>query len=110
MTNLHKTKPMKRNQPNISGIEKAAVDIAFHQSVLKQYELDPMELIRLDAMRSQNRNAMKTCKLIIDNKWNTMTLSLIERGWLQWDTDQHLSLTHKSIRILSLLETLIWKN
>jgi len=101
---------MKRNQPKISFSEKAAVDITFHQSVIEQHRLDHFELMRLDAMRSQNRNAMETCKLLIDHKWNTMTLSLIERGWLQWDTDQHLSLTHKSIRILSLLETLIWKN
>ena len=101
---------MKRNQPKISFSEKAAVDITFHQSVIEQHRLDHFELMRLDAMRTQNGNAMDTCRALIDDQWNAMTLSLLERGWLHWDENEHLALTPKSVRILSLLETLIWKN
>ena len=104
------TNPMKRNQSNTFSIEKAAVDIAFHQSVITKHQLHQFELMRLDAMRTQNRNAMDTCKAMIDDQWHAMTLSLLERGWLHWDENEHLALTPKSVRILSLLETLIWKN
>ena len=101
---------MKRNQSNTFSIEKAAVDIAFHQSVIAEHQLHQFELMRLDAMRTQNRNAMDTCRALMDDQWPAMTLSLLERGWLHWDENEHLALTPKSARILSLLETLIWKN
>lgn len=101
---------MKRKNPSGDSIEIVAVDIAFRQTVISAHPLNQFEMIRLEAMRTQNRNVMETCESLLEGEWHAMTLSLLERGWLQWDANNHLILSPKSIRILSLLEILIWKN
>lgn len=101
---------MKRQGPQDANIEKGAVDIAFRQTVISAHPLNQFEMIRLEAMRTRNLNVLATCESLLEGEWHTMTLSLLERGWLQWDANNHLTLSPKSIRILSLLETLIWKN
>lgn len=101
---------MKRKNPSGDSIEIVAVDIAFRQTVISAHSLNQFEMIRLEAMRTQNRNVMETCELLLEGEWHAMTLSLLERGWLQWDANNLLTLSPKSIRILSLLEALIWKN
>ena len=34
----------------------------------------------------------KPVKPLIDDQWHAMTLSLLERGWLHWDENEHLAL------------------
>ena len=101
---------MKRQGPQDANIEIDALDIAFRQTVISAHPLNQFELIRLEAMRTRNRNVLATCESLLEGEWHTMTLSLLERGWLKWSANKQLTLSPKSVRILSLLEILIWKN
>lgn len=55
---------MKHPNPNGASIELVAIDIAFRQKVISVHSLIQFELLRLGAMRTQNRNVLATCEVV----------------------------------------------
>jgi hypothetical protein len=85
-----------------SKINTIPIDLHLRNKVMQMHNLNWIELIRLEAMSNYDLNGLGALREWLQDGFQVQTSSLLDRGFLSWDENARLSLSSKSVKIVSI--------
>ena len=93
-----------------SKINTIPIDQHLRNKLIQKHNLNELELMRLEVMSKSDLNGLGALREWMQDFFQVQTSTLIDRGFLAWDENARLSLSSKSVIIVSITNQSIWIN